>query len=259
MCHVLHDIFRVFVWGHLAAGSVGLVLFWVVGVFSKKGAPLHKRLGLVFVYCMLFTGTLAVGMSTLTLIDPMATHPHFVEHPIFRDAELVRGLFGWMMQFLALLTISLAWHGWGAVRNKRTHAGNRGWVNVALNVIVIVTAINTAVHGVLLGQAVMLGLPVVGVASGVTNLVFAYGNAPKRFAYMIEHVKALIGAGISAYTAFLAFGLVRLMPEQVFSPVLWSLPLIIGLSIIIWHTVRFMRMRARAAAGAAGREAVAGV
>ena len=95
----------------------------------------------------------------------------------------------------------------------------------------------------------MLGLPVVGVASGVTNLLFAYDDAPKRFAHMIEHVKALIGAGISAYTAFLAFGLVRLMPDQVFSPVLWSVPLVVGLSIIIWHTVRFLRMRVAAAAG----------
>jgi hypothetical protein len=256
MGDLLHDLFRVFVWGHLVAGSVGLVLFWVVGVFSRKGAPLHKQLGLVFVSCMIFTGTLAVGMSTLTLIDPMATHPHFVEHPVFRDAALVRALFGWMMQFLALLTISLAWHGWGAVRHKRAHAGNRGWLNVTLNVVVIITAINTAVQGLLIGQPVMLGLPVVGVASGVTNLLFAYDATPKRFAHMIEHVKALIGAGISAYTAFLAFGLVRLMPEQVFSPVLWSLPLIIGLSIIIWHTVRFLRLRA---AAGAGRQAVAGL
>lgn len=249
MGHVLHDLFRVFVWGHLVAGAAGLVLFWVVGVFSRKGAPLHKQLGLVFVYCMMFTGTLAVGMSTLTLIDPMATHPHFVEHPVFHDVALVRAIFGWMMQFLALLTISLAWHGLGAVRNKRAHTQNRGWLNVTLNIVVIVTAINTAVQGLLVGQMVMLGLPVVGVASGVTNLFFAYTDAPKRFAHMIEHVKALIGAGISAYTAFLAFGLVRLMPDEVFSPVLWSMPLVVGLSIIIWHTVRFLRMRVAAAAG----------
>jgi hypothetical protein len=248
MGHLLHDLFRVFVWGHLAAGAVGLVLFWVVGVFSRKGAPAHRRFGLVYVYCMLFTGTLAVGMSTLTLIDPMATHPHFVTHPVFRDEALVRALFGWMMQFLALLTISLAWHGWGAVRHKRQHAANRGPLNVFLNVIVILTALNTAVHGLLVQQPVMLGLPVVGVASGVTNLAFAFGNSPKRFAFLIEHVKALIGAGISAYTAFLAFGLVRLMPERVFSPVLWSLPLIVGLTLIIGHTIRFLRLRAAAGA-----------
>jgi hypothetical protein len=243
----MHTLFRVFVWAHLMTGTVGLVLFWVSGVFSRKGGAPHKKWGLVFTYCMLFTGSMAIGMSTLTLIDPMATHPHFVTHPMFSDPTLVRGLFGWMMQYLAILTISLAWHGWGAVRNKRNHVANRGVLNVFLQFLVIVAAVNTAVHGLLIGQPVMLGLPVVGVASGVTNLVFAFGNAPKQFAYLIEHVKALVGAAISGYTAFLAFGLVRLMPEEVFSPFLWSIPLVVGLTIIFYHTFRFVRLRARGA------------
>lgn len=252
----MHELFRALVWAHVITGAVGLVLFWVSGVFSRKGAAAHKKWGLVFVYCMLFTGSMAIGMSTLTLIDPMATHPHFVEHPIFKDVELVRGLFGWMMQFLAILTISLAWHGWGAVRYKKNHAANRGPMNVFLQLLVIVAALNTAVHGLLINQPVMLGLPVVGVASGVTNLVFAFNDAPKRFAYLIEHAKALVGAAISAYTAFLAFGLVRLMPEKVFNPLLWSMPLIVGLTIIIYHTVRFTRLRTR---GATISEAVPGI
>jgi hypothetical protein len=248
---MLHDLFRVLIWMHLLTGSVGLLLFWVSGVFSKKGGPAHKKWGLVFVVCMMFTGSVAVGMSTLTLIDPIATHPHFANHPIFKDVALVRGLFGWMMQFLALLTISLAWHGWGAVRHKKDHRANRRPLNVVLQVVVIVTALNCAWHGLLINQPVMLGLPIVGVASGTTNLWFAFQDAPKRYAHMIEHVKALVGAAISGYTAFLAFGLVRLMPDRVFSPVLWSIPLVVGLSIIIYHFVRFMRLRAKASGGKA--------
>lgn len=244
---MLHALFRALVWVHLAAGSVGLLLFWYAGVFSRKGGAGHRRWGLVFVWSMLFTGSVAVGMSTLTLLDPMATHPHFVTHPVFRDERLVRGLFGWMMQFLALLTVSLAWHGWGVIRYKRTHADNRNALNVALQAVVIVTALNTAWQGIRLDMPVMLGLPVVGVASGVTNLWFAFGDAPKRFAYLIEHVKALVGAAISAYTAFLAFGLVRLMPDRVFNPALWSIPLVVGLAIIITHFVRFLRLRGRGA------------
>ncbi|MDX2184895.1 MAG: hypothetical protein SFW08_13040 [Gemmatimonadaceae bacterium] len=244
---MMHTLFRVFVWAHLVAGAVGLVLFWVAGVFSKKGGEPHKRWGLVFVYSMLFTGSVAVGMSALTLIDPMATHPHFVTHPQFHDATLVRGLFGWMMQYLAVLTVSLAWHGWGAVKHKRTHADNRRPLNVFLQIAVMVTAVNCFVHGLELKQPVMLGLPIVGVASGVTNLWFAFRPEPLRFGYLIEHVKALVGAAISAYTAFLAFGLVRLMPEQVFNPFLWAAPLTVGLSIIIWHFVRLIRLRRRGA------------
>lgn len=241
----MHTIFRALVWAHLSAGSVGLVLFWVETLGTAKGGRAHKVWGKVFVACMLFTGTMALLMSTLTLLDPFTTHPHFVGHPTFGDGQLVRALFGWMMQFLALLTVSLAWHGWGVVVHKRDHGANRNIPNMVLQVAVIVTALNTAWRGWVIGQPVMLGLPVVGVASGVTNLWFACGDTPRRFAYLIEHVKALVGAGISAYTAFLAFGLVRLMPDRVFTPVLWAIPLGGGLAIIIYHTVRFMRLRGR--------------
>ncbi len=248
----MHDFFRLFVGGHIITGATGLVLFWVA-VTTTKGGDVHKKWGLIFVYCMLVTGTLAIGMSTLTLLDPFATHPHFVTHPQFRDEQLVRGLFGWMMEYLAILTISLAWHGWGAVRNKRDHAADRHWINLLLQVTVIVAALNTAWHGWLLRQPTMLGLSIVGVASGGTNLWFAFTAVPKRFSYLIEHAKALVGAAISAYTAFLAFGLVRLMPEQAFNPFLWAIPLVTGLSIIIYHTLRLMRLRARGATAAFSR------
>lgn len=248
----MHDLFRLFVGGHIVTGSIGLLLFWVA-VSTFKGGDVHRKLGLVFVYALLITGTFALGMSSLTLLSPFATHPHFVTHPVFRDEALVRGLFGWMMQYLAILTISLAWHGWGAVRNKRNHAADRHWINLVLQVGVIVAALNTAWHGWLLKQPTMLGLSIVGVASGGTNLWFAFTVAPRRFGYLIEHAKALVGAGISAYTAFLAFGLVRLMPEQAFNPVLWAIPLGGGLSIIFYHTWRLMRLRARGATSAFAR------
>jgi uncharacterized membrane protein len=245
----MHGLFRLLIGAHILTGTVGLVLFWVA-VTTTKGGDVHKRWGLVFVYSMLVTGTLAIGLSSLTLLGPFVTHPQFVTHPHFRDEALVRGLFGWMMQYLAILTISLAWHGWGAVRNKRNHAADRHWINQVLQYGVIAAALNTAWHGWLLRQPTMLGLSIIGVASGLTNLWFAFTAAPKRFGYLIEHAKALVGAAISAYTAFLAFGLVRLMPEQVFNPFLWAIPLVTGLSIIIYHTLRLMRRRARGATAA---------
>jgi hypothetical protein len=44
-----------------------------------------------------------------------------------------------------------------------------------------------------------------------------------------------VGAGISVYTAFFAFGAVRLMPELALTPTLWAIPLVIGLSLIVYH------------------------
>jgi cadmium resistance protein CadD (predicted permease) len=61
-----------------------------------------------------------------------------------------------------------------------------------------------------------------------------------------------VGTGISVYTAFLAFGAVRYVPELALSPVLWSIPLIIGVSLILYHqraaTAPLRRTRTKAAA-----------
>ena len=43
------------------------------------------------------------------------------------------------------------------------------------------------------------------------------------------------GAGISVYTAFFAFGAVRFIPELALQPGLWAVPLIVGLTLIIYH------------------------
>ncbi len=240
----IHWPFRSLVVGHLITGTVGLLLFWVA-VGTRKGGPTHTRFGRVFVWSMLITGTFAVTMSTLTLLDPYGTHPHFREMPQWQDEQLVRALFGWMMQYLGLLTISLAWHGVGAVRNKKHHEGNRNPLNVVLQVAVMLLAVNVAVRGYQVHQPTMMGISVVGLASGATNLFFAFRAAPPRFSYLYEHAKALVGAAISAYTAFLAFGLVRLMPEHAFNPLLWATPCTVGLGIIIYHQVRIARMRTK--------------
>ena len=52
---------------------------------------------------------------------------------------------------------------------------------------------------------------------------------------MKEHLKGLVGAGISVYTAFFAFGAVRIMPELALNPGLWAVPLVTGVGIILYH------------------------
>jgi hypothetical protein len=220
--------FEYLVWAHIVTGATGAVAFWVP-VIGRKGSRDHRRYGQVFVNCMLITGTLAVAMSICTLIDPQA------HHTTIPDVALVRGIFGWMMLYLGILTISLAWHGRIVVRNKANHRANRTPLHVGLQVAVIVAALNCAVHGLLIGQVLMIGISLVGIASGLTNLYFIYNPAPARTDYLMEHVKALVGAGISVYTAFMAFGSVRIMPELALNPVMWSIPLTTGIALIVYH------------------------
>jgi cytochrome bd-type quinol oxidase subunit 2 len=233
---------------HVAAGAVGLVSFWIP-VAGRKGADRHRWWGRIFARCILTAGLCAVVMSTISLGWPLETHPKLT------DAALVRGLFGWMMLYLAVLTVSLVTHGLSAVELKAEHERHRRAAPLALQGLVAILAVNCAVQGWLIGQPLMMGIAVVGVASAATNLWFMLNPAPWRLQYLIEHFKASVGAGISVYTAFFAFGAVRLHPKSAFDPLLWALPLAVGLAIIIWHfakTIRLRKPRPRQAAAARG-------
>lgn len=227
-----------FVLAHIATGAVGLITFWIA-VLSKKGAPAHIRWGRVFNWMMLATGTIAIAISTCTLLSPMATHPHMP--PELNDPATIRGIFGWMMLYLAILTINLAWYGWQAVLNKRDHPKNLEWRNVALQGVVIAAAANCAFQGWLINQPLMMGISMIGFATGATNLYFLYKPNRQPHDWLKEHVKALVGAGISVYTAFFAFGAVRMMPELALNPLLWAVPLVTGLSIILYHWYNISR------------------
>ncbi|NBU25273.1 MAG: hypothetical protein EBS39_06605 [Gammaproteobacteria bacterium] len=231
--------FKAFVALHIAFGSVGLVAFWVP-VIGRKGGVAHKRWGKVFTWTMLATGTAAIGISACTLIDPLATHPHLVG----AGATWIRGIFGWMMQGLAILTINLAWYGWQTVRHKADRAPQREWRNLALQALLVAASVNCILQAWLADLPLMLGMPAIGLATVGTNLWFLYRAHPGPLDWLKEHLKALVGAGISVYTAFFAFGAVRTFPELALHPGLWAIPLVVGLSIIIHQRLAVARMPA---------------
>ncbi len=228
------DVFHTLVAAHIVTGAVGLLAFWGP-VTARKGGTLHVRVGRVFTVSMLATGAIATGIATTTLLSPLETHP------TFEDAALVRGIFGWMMLYLAILTVSLAVHGWLTVIHKQDRTKVRDPRNVALQILVIIAAANCFVQGLLIHQVLMMGIAVVGVASGLTNLYHLYRRAPGRIDWLLEHIKALVGAGISVYTAFLAFGAVRLAPSLALNPGYWAIPLTIGVALIIYHQQKVIR------------------
>jgi hypothetical protein len=230
----IFDIFHAFVMAHIITGATGLMAFWLP-VVAKKGGVIHRRAGQVFTWCMLVTGTAAIGISLCTLTDPMVTHPQLVGHEIFGNPEMVRAIFGWMMLGLAILTINLAWYGWLCVRNKRNREASREWRNLGLQIATFVAATNCAWQGYLIGQPLMLGMSFIGWATVITNLHFLYKPRVASNDWLKEHIKALVGAGISVYTAFFAFGAVRTFPALALHPILWAIPLTVGLTIILYH------------------------
>lgn len=176
-------------------------------------------------------GSVALGLATLTLIDPLATHPHLID----RGAAFVRGIFGVMMLYLAVLTLNLAWYGLETIKHKANHQRLKTGLNLWLQPLLILAAAACAIEGIIIQQYLMVGMSIIGFATAGTNLYFMFKPKPAPKEYLKEHVKAIVGCGISVYTAFFAFGAVRFMPSIALHPGLWSIPLVVGLAIILFH------------------------
>lgn len=227
-------LFKLLVAAHIASGSIGLISFWLP-VFGHKGSASHIKTGKLFINTMLITGTVAVLIATTTLLDPTGTHPHLSNHPLFADPANIQGIFGWMMLYLATLTINLAWQGRNVMRNRHTPERNLAWHNLLSQALLTAASANCLWQGWQINQVMMMALSIVGFATVGTNLWYSCKKHPTRAQRLKEHIKCLVGAGISVYTAFLAFGAVRLMPELALTPALWSVPLVTGLTLIIYH------------------------
>ncbi len=245
-----HDIFLALVTVHIVTGSVGLITIWIP-VVGRKGGRNHRRFGQLFINALLATGLTALAIATTTLFDPVATHPHLSNHDVFGDPQMISVIFGWMMLYLATLTVNLAWHGRLALMHRTNHAATGTPVNFALQVLLTVAAGNCLLQGYWSDQIMVMAMSLVGFATVATNLWFIFKPQPRRHDYIKEHIKSLVGAGISVYTAFFAFGAVRLMPELALTPGLWAVPLVTGLILIIYHqqatTRRFQARGATAA------------
>ena len=237
---VVH-LFESLIVAHIITGSVGLLCVWVP-ILGRKGSRLHKLWGKVFAYSMLVTGSIAIGISLCTLHSPLETH-------LFSDdAALVRGIFGWMMLYLATMTIMLAWYGLLCIRNRQAHDRNRTPLNLGLQLLTFVAAANCAYQGVLLQNGLMIGISIVGLTAAVLNTRFIFRESPPVNEWLIQHSRGLVGAGISVYTAFLAFGAVNLLPEYALSPVLWAMPTALGVTYLLYHQAKITSQRRRMAA-----------
>lgn len=226
---------------HVVTGLAGLIAFWVP-VVSKKGGQRHRWWGRVFVRSLLATGIFAIGISLVTLYDPVGTHPKLTDHPDLSEPSVIAAIFGWMMLYLAVLTVNLAWYGRVCIVYRRTHAAHRRWYNLLSQLILAVAAVQTVRIGWQSQQILMIGISMVGFATVITNLWFMLSRRPAVNTWQLEHIKGLVGAGISVYTAFFAFGAVRFFPGLALYPGYWAIPLAVGLALIVWHRYRVSRL-----------------
>lgn len=231
-------LFEALVVVHVITGAVGLTAFWGP-IVTRKGAVNHRKWGRAACYGFIGAGTLAIAMALLSLYGPDYRHPEVT------DRALYEGLFGWMMLYLGVLTIGFVDYGLAVVKHNRNRRALRTLRYQAVIAAVVISGAWCGFYGLQVGHPLMVLVAFIGIAAMVIQQVFIWRPSdPPRSTYVGEHFRALIGMGISAYTAFLSVGLIRYVPEHVFNPAVWAGPSVIGVSLILYFTVKGKRAAA---------------
>jgi hypothetical protein len=237
-------LFEALVALHVITGTVGLTAFWGP-IVTRKGAANHRKWGKAACYGFLGAGALAIAMALLSLYGPEQRHPEITDRALFD------GLFGWMMLYLGILTIGFVDYGLAVVRHSRDRRMLRRPRYQAVIAAVVLSGAWCGWYGYTVGHPLMMLVAFIGIVAMAIQQLYIWRCAdPPRQTYVGEHFRALIGMGISAYTAFMSVGLIRLVPEHVFNPAIWAGPSVIGVSLIIGFTLKAKRAAARAPSGA---------
>ena len=237
-------LFEALVVAHVVTGAVGLTAFWGP-IVTKKGATRHRQWGRATCYGFLGAGALAIAMALLSLYGPGDRHPEITDRALFD------GLFGWMMLYLGVLTIGFVDYGLGAIKHSRNRRALRSLRHQGVIAAVVLSGAWCGYYGYTVAHPLMMLVAFIGIVAMAIQQVYIWRpNDPPRTTYIGEHFRALIGMGISAYTAFMSVGLIRLVPEHVFNPAIWAGPSVIGVSLILYFTLKAKRAAAPKASGA---------
>jgi hypothetical protein len=233
-------LFEAIVVLHVLAGATGLISFWVP-IAARKGSARHRTWGRVACRAFMGAGALAIAMALISLYGP--------EHrlPMIKDRVLFNGLFGWMMLYLGMLTIGFAHYGQAVIRHRADRMALRRWPHQLILALVVVLALNCGIYGLRTGQPLMSLVALVGLVAVATQLSYIWRARVLPGSHVPEHFRSLLGMGISAYTAFLSVGMIRLVPDHVFNPLVWAVPSIVGVSLILRYTLATRSPARRAA------------
>lgn len=190
---------------HIIFGSAALILFWVP-MYTKKGQLNHKKFGRYYrnvMYAVAGTGAI---MAALVLAIPLTIKHEYADHEnAAKIAENIRYFWSFLL-YLALLSYTSTKHGDAVLRAKENRANLRTFAYVAP--IALLFACGPLFIGIGLVRSNMLHtvFGVLGLLVGAGMLRYIFKKTMGARAYILEHVGSMMGSGIGAYTAFLAFG-----------------------------------------------------
>ncbi len=202
---------------HYLVGVLALTTFWIAA-FTRKGSPLHKAVGKLYLLAMcaiVVTAMVFTGYGVMSDPGPM-------------DAFLA---------YLVVITATSCWLSWRAIRDKRDFARYTGPVYRVLAVLNLLAGAGIFTIGIAIGSLLLTGFSMVGFLLGFGMLRLRRRGPAHPQWWRQEHMNAMLGNGVATHIAFLSIGLPRILPTLA-GPTLqmlaWFGPLLVAFVLQIW-------------------------
>lgn len=235
------DAYRTLVMAHALAGTVALLTFWSAAL-ARKGGALHRGSGKLYLLAMLGVVLTAVPITVVA----------------FARGLDVTGTF---LAYLVLITATVMWLGWRAVRRKRDQAAFRDRAYLAVALLNLAASLAVFAAGWRASQPLLMGFSVVGAATGLQMLVRRARPLLSTRWWLKEHYSAMMGCGVATHVAFLSIGLGRIVqglglaPPSWYSMIAWFGPLLASVAAAAWLDRKYFAPAGRASAVGAPRGA----
>jgi len=210
--------FQLAFWLHVVAGGVALSVFWIPLV-TKKGGPLHRRVGWVY-----------VGAAATIAVTAFVNCARMLTDGIPRNDRA-----GVFLAYVGLLAAESALHGVRALGTKGRTSGARSPIDVAPAALLGAGGMALAVYGLRVATPLYLAFGVLGLALATGHLRFWLRAPVTRREWFYAHMTGMGTSCITTVTAFVVVNAHR-FGLGTFSPLVWLTPTAVGATgLLLWR------------------------
>ena len=233
---------------HIVLGSAALLLFWLP-LIAKKGGIKHIQFGRYYEYVMYGVAMTGALMASIVLYDPILIKGSIIQASTDQEAAIayIRSFWTFLL-YLSLLTMTSVRHAILVLRYKKQRESLRNFSHLSLvfglfagGIAIMISAILS--RDTLMTLFIVFGL--LGTAVSANMIRYIYVKSVGAQEWLLQHIGSIIGSGIGAYTAFLAFGgrqflgLLEYWQQMAF----WIAPGIIGGIAISWLSRKYQHRK----------------
>ncbi|MBT0585157.1 hypothetical protein [Alteromonas oceanisediminis] len=191
---------------HIVVGSAALVLFWIP-MLSKKGQLNHVTFGHYYKNTMYAVAGTGAMMAIIVLLMPYAIHGQAIMASPDPAAalEYTQTMYGFLL-YLSLVSYTSTRHGAAVLVARNNRALLRRFQYQAPLWLLLAGGVICLFHGAITGGMLHIVFGLLGVSIALSMLRYVLRKSIKQNQWIIEHIGAMIGSAIGAYTAFIAFG-----------------------------------------------------